>query len=356
MWRLHRYYLKELMVHSGITFLVLFAVVMVSLVARGIQRSGGGELGDAALITLFWTLDALPHLVTIAFLLATVTTYTRAVQDRELIAVRAAGIAPATAMAPAVLAGLVLSVFASTTIHYVIPEIHFRKYRVIAEVLRNFYTNFKLGSDRIPLLKTGYVMTFRAQEEKGLYLECTVYGPPDKPLRAGMPSIVLVDQVSIPPIDQASESVVIHLAAVHDPVTGLDYGNLTIDIPAHDILDQDRRDEREDDICSDQLLAEYLRGAGNQPYRAAYVFCRRCVAGLMPVVLAPVGYALAELARDRGRVVALVLALVPLVLFYAGEMVGARLMSATRSAWPAWLPLGFLAVFGVPLCWRQLRR
>ena len=94
MWRLHRYYLKELAVNAFITFTVMFAVVLISLVYRGIQRSQGGGLLDAALITLFFALDALPHLLTIAFLLATVMTFTRAAQDRELIAVRAAGISP----------------------------------------------------------------------------------------------------------------------------------------------------------------------------------------------------------------------------------------------------------------------
>ena len=44
MWRLHRYYLKELAVNAAITFIVLFGVVLISLVYRGIQRSQGGEL------------------------------------------------------------------------------------------------------------------------------------------------------------------------------------------------------------------------------------------------------------------------------------------------------------------------
>jgi hypothetical protein len=42
----------------------------------------------------------------------------------------------------------------------------------------------------------------------------------------------------------------------------------------------------------------------------------------MPTLLAPIGYCLAELARERGRVFALLLALLPLVLFYARR--GAR--------------------------------
>ena len=50
MWKLHRYYLKELGINFGITFVVMFAVVLVSLVTRGIQRSEGGGLLDALMM------------------------------------------------------------------------------------------------------------------------------------------------------------------------------------------------------------------------------------------------------------------------------------------------------------------
>ena len=103
MWKLHRYYLKEVLVNAAITFLVLFAVVLVSLVYQGIQRSQGGGPLDALLITVFFALDSFQHLLTISFLLATVLTFTRAAMDRELIAIRAAGISPRVPMTAALL-------------------------------------------------------------------------------------------------------------------------------------------------------------------------------------------------------------------------------------------------------------
>lgn len=353
MWRLHRYYLKELAISAAITFLVLFAVVLVSLIYRGIQRSQGGGLFDAALITIFFALDAFPHLLTISFLVATVLTFTRAAQDRELIAIRAAGVPPRVPMAAAVLVGILLSVVGSFAMHYVIPEVHFRKYRVIADVVRNAFLSLRLGTDRIKVLDTGYVVTFRRQEG-GDYLDCTVYCP--KPIELMESPILFVDRVSIPPLADATQTLSIELVGVRDPVGRASPGNYTFRIPLRELGARDRRTDRDDDLRSDQLLGEVLRGVHPTPHEAVYTLFRRCAFALMPALLAPIGFCLAEFARDRGRVVALVLSLVPLALFYLGEVLGARLLLTTRSAWCGWLPVLLLLGVGAPLCWRQLRR
>ncbi len=355
MWKLHRYYLRELGINSGITFLVLFAIVLVSLIARGINRSQGGGLLDAALITLLWALDAFPHLLTLSFLIAVVLTFARAAQDRELVAIRAAGIPPRVPMTSALLLGIVLSVFGSVTMHYVIPEVHFRKYRVIADVVRNVFLNLKLGSDRIKILDTGFVMTFRTREGFD-YVDCTIYCPPEH-VPEGMKSpILLVDRVSIPPIDERSDSLLILPQGIRDPIDGHYSEGAPIAIPLHDIANRERREDRDDDLRSDQLLAEVMRGVHQRPHEAVYTLFRRCCFALMPALLAPLGYCIAELSQTRGRVVALVLSLVPLAMFYVGEVVGARLLLATRDPWCAWLPVLMLALVGVPLVLRQLRR
>lgn len=353
MWKLHRYYLKELVVNAGITFLVLFTVVLLSLVARCIQKAQGGDLLDAALITLLFALDLFPHLLTISLLLATVLTFTRAAQDRELIAIRAAGIAPRVPMTAAVLVGIVLSVIGSVAMHYVIPDVHFRKFRVVASVLRNSFVNLKLGTDRV---KVGdYVMTFRRREGAD-YRDCTVHAPPDHPIEGLSSSIVHVDRIWMPPITEASESLSIVLEGVNDPIGAGDLSTVTISMPMHDIVDSDRREDRDEDLRSDQLLAEVMRGVHRQPHEALYTLFRRCCFALMPALLAPIGYCIAEFARERGRVLALLLALVPLAVFYFGEVIGARLLVSTHSAWCGWMPAALLLVFGVPMCWRHLRR
>ena len=44
MWKIHRYYLKELTTNSVVTFLVLFGIVLTATVYRGIDRAQGGDL------------------------------------------------------------------------------------------------------------------------------------------------------------------------------------------------------------------------------------------------------------------------------------------------------------------------
>lgn len=351
MWKLHRYYLKEVLVNAAITFLVLFAVVLVSLVYQGIQRSQGGGPLDALLITVFFALDSFQHLLTISFLLATVLTFTRAAMDRELIAIRAAGISPRVPMTAALLVGLLLTAVGSFTLHYVIPEVHYRKYRVIADGVRNAFLSLGLGSDRIKY--RDFVMTFQAHEG-GEYRQCAVYLP--KPLMGFESPILFVDRVSIPPLDEAAKGVRIVLEGIVDPIGATRSKGFDFDIPLEELASGRRRTDRDDDLRSDQLLAEVIRGVHTRPTDAIYTLFRRCCFSLMPALLAPIGYCLAEMARERGRVVALVLALVPLALFYLGEVLGARLLLSTRHPACGWLPGILLVAFGLPLCWRQLRR
>ena len=352
MWRLHRYYLKELAINAGITFVVMFAIVLVSTVYRGIQSAQGGGLVDVLLIVLFMTLDAFPHLLTVGFLIATVLTFTRAAQDRELIAIRAAGISPRVPMAAAVLVGITLSVLGSFALHYVIPEVHYRKYRVIPEIVRKLVTRLQLDSDRIPIGDTDWILTFRRQDEAG-YHDCTVLGP--RPIPGAQSPIVHVDRVSVLPPEEDSDLLVVALSGIRDPIIGGDISTL-LKFSARDLLGGRRRDDRGDDLRSDQLLAEVMRGLQADGYYSIYTLFRRCCFALMPALLAPIGFCIAEFSRERGRVFALALSLVPLVLFYAGEVLGARLLLSTENPWCAWLPIVLLGALGVPLCWRQLRR
>ncbi|MEO6598112.1 MAG: LptF/LptG family permease [Planctomycetota bacterium] len=351
MWKLHRYYLKELSINSGITFLVLFAVVLVSSITRGIQRSQGGDLLDAVMIMLLWTLDSLPHLSAIAFLMATVLTFTRAAQDRELIAIRAAGISPRVPMTAALLLGILLSVAGSFTLHYVIPYVHYHKYRVIAEAVRNAFFNLNLGSDRIPVGDTGYVMTFRRRDGRN-YLDCTVYSP--RPIESMYSTIVHVRRIRS--VEDQSDEISILLEGVEDPIGGFVAAEIPISLSLYDVTHRERRDDNDADLRSDQLIAEVMRGVHADPLAATYTLFRRCCFALLPALLAPIGYCIAEFARERGRVLALVLALVPLAMFYVGEVLGARLLQSTQIAWSSWTPAVLLLAIGVPLCWRELRR
>ncbi len=358
MWKLHRYYLKELAVNASIAFAVLFAIVLISLVARGIQRAEGGGLLDAALITLFWAMDAFPHLLTISFLLATVLTFSRAAQDRELTAIRSAGISPRVPMVSALMVGVALSIVGSLCMHYVLPEVHFRKYRIVAEAVRNVFLSLNLGNDRIPILDTGIVLTFERRDAEGAFLDCTIYLGGEKAERVmglGRTSPILrVERVWMPQPDERSESLFVHLDGVRDPVEGTRINSI-LELPLRALSEGGRRNERDEDLASDQLLSEVMRGVHDQPTAALYTLHRRSCFALMPALLAPIGFCIALLAHYRGRMLALLCSVVPLVLFYTGDVLGAKLLRATDWSPSGWLPAALLLAAGVPFCWRTLR-
>jgi len=253
-----------------------------------------------------------------------------------------------------VLLGMLLSIGGSVTLHYVIPDVHYQKYRVVADVLRNAFLRMGIGKDRLAI--GDFAMTFR-RLENGVYEDCTIYCPPHRRLSKDVQSPILrVERVSIHWPSQGSEDIVIVPDGVRDPIKQAYFGAIPIVIPLAELGGRERRVDRDDDLRSDQLLAEVIRGVHPRPWGAIYTLFRRCCFSLMPLLFAPIGFCIAEFARERGRVMALVLALVPLAMFYLGEIMGARLLLSTENPWCAWMPLALLLVVGVPLCWRQLRR
>ncbi len=44
MWKIHRYYLKEIGINALLTFLVLFGIALISLLYKGIRLVQGGDL------------------------------------------------------------------------------------------------------------------------------------------------------------------------------------------------------------------------------------------------------------------------------------------------------------------------
>jgi lipopolysaccharide export LptBFGC system permease protein LptF len=360
MWRLHRYYLRELLINAGVTFLVLFAIVVISLVARGLKYAQGGALVDAAVITILLALDALPHLLPISFLVATVLTFARSNQDREITAMRSAGISPRVPMMAPVLVGIGLSIVGSLAMHYVIPEVHFRKYRVIAEGIRKVFINTGLAmADRVSLKDV--TITYGARQGRGaedvVLHDCWLYLPDDRLREIGFQStIVHVDRVSVPQLDDHSTALIVVLENMVDPLTGHFGPSTRFSFPLHILSAETRRDERDDDIVSSQLLSEVLRGLHDRPEGAKYTLTRRTCFSILPLLLGPVGFCIALVGRDRGRALALLLALLPLFVFYAGDVLGAKLLRVTGHWEFGWLPALLLLALGTPFCWRELRR
>jgi len=163
MWKLHRYYLKEIGVNGLLTFVVLFGIALLSLLFKGLKLIEGGDLLDAVLTTILLTADIFPHLLTFSLMFGTVLTFARASQEREITAIRALGISPRVPMVAALLIGLSCSLVDSWALHYEIPWAHYHKYRVVADLYRGQIQKFLKSQDRIALDKDG-IMTWRRRE------------------------------------------------------------------------------------------------------------------------------------------------------------------------------------------------
>lgn len=353
MWKLHRYYLKEVGVSASITFVVLFGILLVSLVYRGISKAEGFSLVDAFLITFLWAVDTLPHLLPIALLFGTVLTYARASQDREITAIRSAGVSPRVAMVPALLIGIVFSIIASWALHWMVPRAHYWKYRVVAETVRSVLLQTGLMGDRFSY--GGLMMTWESKDESGAWRDVLIQvrggGTAGGPLGEGL---FLAESAAVEIEDD--ERLVLVLREARDAVGDRRLPEETrISVNLREITEGSRRDEDERDMSSDQLLAEVARGVHDRPEAARYYVAQRTCFALLPCLLAPIGFAIGVYARDRGRVLALVFAMIPIVVFYLGDFIGAHLVRATDQAAFAFLPAALLALGGTPFCWRLLR-
>ncbi len=354
MWKIHRYYLKEVTISAVLTFVVLFGIVLISLVARGIQRAQGADLGAAGLIVVYFALDTFPHLLTISLLFATVLTFARASQDREITAIRSAGISPRVPMVACVLVGLAFSLVGSFFLHYVIPQAHFRKYRVVAEAAQNLVMNQNLDSDRIPLMDEG-VMQWESRDADGRFLDVTIYRKREGSRRTDPLLSAPVLTVEEAWFELDNEELILLMRGLRNPLVRDSYlGVLNFRINLRAITEQGRR-ENARDIRSDQLLSEKYRGVYDDPDEAVYTVYRRSCFALMPALFAPLGFCIGVLARDKGRVTALTFSLAPLTLFYFFDFLGAELAQSLAEPLLAWLPAAVIAAIGIPFCWKLLR-
>ncbi|HLQ38631.1 MAG TPA: hypothetical protein VK348_12560, partial [Planctomycetota bacterium] len=248
-----------------------------------------------------------------------------------------------------------LSILGSLCMHYVLPEVHFKKFRIGIEVARNLIRNMGLNRDRIVVPDSGVVMTF-ASRDADRYFDCTLYCPRDRQGLGLAEEVAHIDRVSIPPPDEHSTSLQVLLQGIRYPIShNYSGGELRLSLSLGGLAEKGRRNEVDSDLTSDQLLAEYLRGVHPMPWLALYTLHRRTCYAIMPALMAPIGFCIAMLARDRGRAVALLFALVPLLLFYATDVMGAKLIFSTNWSLCGLLPVGVLLLLGGPFCWRTLR-
>lgn len=359
MWKIHRYYLKEVSISSILTFSVLFGVVLISVVYRGIDRAQGFGIWAIAKTTLFMAADTIPHLLSISLLFATVLCFARASQDKEITAIRSAGISPRVALSSAMMVGIVFSLASSYAFHYVIPWAHFYKYRVVANELRAVILTTGLGDDNIKL-QGRISMTWEKDLGQGRFEDVYINVLKDDAEGAGggvlgQQGIYRAKMASLL-ADLENENLTLRIEDLYDPVSGAQLGELSLSVNLRAIVEGGgRRRESERDMTSVQLLSEVNLGIHSSPGGAEYTVHRRGCFALMPFLFAPLGFCIGVLARDRGRVFALVLSMAPLMLFYLSDLLGAEILQRIDLPILGWLPAMVVFLLGLPFCWRLLR-
>jgi lipopolysaccharide export LptBFGC system permease protein LptF len=358
MWKIHRYYLRELSVSVVLVFLVLFGTALLMSVPQAIGRAQGGNLLAAAMITVLYAVDAIPHLLAMAILFATVLTFARASQNREITALRAAGVSPRVPMVAALLVGLSASLLVGYATHYLIPWAHFHKYRVIGDAIRSFYLQTEMSGDRMAF--GGFLMTWKSRDENGRFRDVVVKigsgsGDGEPAVRSAGPGrgVFYADEAWLK-LGDLGESIGLQFENMRSLRMG-NVGRFTIWVDLRALTAEVRRDESDKDLASDQLLSEVMRGVHENPDGARFTVHRRSSFALMSFLFAPIGFCIGVLARDRGRMTALLFGMVPLVLFYGCVMIAPELVRFVD-----WPPIGLLPVFvlgltGIPFCWRLLK-
>lgn len=344
MWKLHRYYFKEVLVSATLSFVVLFGVVLISLIYRGIDKAQGGTIVDALLITVLWTADAFPQLLAIALLFGTVGTFARAAADREVTAMLAAGISLRVPMAGAMVVALALASLSAVCMHSVIPWTHYYKFRVVAELYREFVLHSRPAGDQIAI--EDVVMTWE-RDEGDRFFDVVLF------LRD---EVFLADQAWFEVDD---DIISLHMLGVKSPLAGVSIEAPTFRKDLREMANPKERPDDDKDITSERLLAEVYRGAAKNPNGVRYTVHRRTCFALLPCLLVPIGVCIGVLARQRGRATALALGLVPMLGFYAFDFFGMELVRwwdhPAMSSIAAYLPAFALVAGGLPFCWRILR-
>lgn len=364
MWKIHRYYLREIGVNAVLTFLVLFGIAVLCFLYRGIQMVKGGDLIDAVLTTVLLAADAIPHLLTVSFLFATVLAFARASQDREITALRSAGISPRVPMVSALLLGVVCSVIAAVSNHYLIPSAHYSKYRVVAELSKKAIANLTEQEGRIAL--GGGTMVWKSRDKNNVFRDVLIFVQ-DKSLARALQigslgkagTLVRATSASIYTHEKTTQ-LSLRLEEMRVLPAGGNIGSFQITIDLAKIAENERRSERDKDLRSDSLLSEVARNvrADHGADYARYMVNRRACFALMPFLLAPIGFCLGVLTRERGRVLALSFCIVPLGIFYVTDFLGESVFRAAGSSSRdliGWMPAAVTMLYGIPFCWRLLR-
>ncbi|MEZ5988301.1 MAG: LptF/LptG family permease [Planctomycetota bacterium] len=357
MWRFHKYFGKELLTNLGLTFLMLFGIALLSVVARGIEHASGANIVWALLIALLLAIDTVPHLLNISLLLATVFTFSRSAAENEITALRMAGISPIRLMGSVLFVGAFVAAINCFLIHNVIPYVHYKKYRVIEPLVQQLLSSrettnnsWEIGGNSLRWRRSDgnryEGLIFKKPERDGHRIEgFAAYAERTTDRSKRILTLTLHD-VRLFRYERLDDG------ALSLENQGLE-AHLSLSVDLEELLGKNQREEGEKDVSTVQLVSEYARGGSKRPGYTSWLIHDRNSRGLAGLLFAIVGFPIGLLMRRAGRGAAVAFSLLPLGLYYLLHIVVNRALATSLGAsWPAYLPL--LGLFG--LAWLLLHR
>ncbi|MAE77055.1 MAG: hypothetical protein CMJ85_09325 [Planctomycetes bacterium] len=361
MWRFHRYYVKELLVSLSLTFLILFGISLLVLVARGIYQSQGIDLLIGLWITFLWSVDAIPHVLSIAVLVAAVFTFGRAAAENEITAMRMAGTSPLRLILGVVLVGAVTATANAWLLHNVIPYVHYHKYRPARDLITQFLLSNRARHNKREFSQLSMVWDRRDGE---------VYHAVDFKVRAREgPVAGFAEQVMLETDPSGRQLRLIALGfRGEQEVTrpnGFDgaaakrtaarIGRLVLTFDLREILEKGRRQEGLKDLSTAQLVSEVHGGGERRLHAAWYAWLRTCQA-LAAFLFAILGFPIGVIWQGSGRVVSFAISFVPIAGYYALVYTARSIARRSDAVWPVLLPDVVLAVAAAVLLRKAFRQ
>lgn len=344
MWRFHKYFGRELLTNLGLTFVMLFGIVLLSLVARGISQAPGQSILIALYITLLFAIDAIPHLLNISLLIATVFTFSRAAADNEITALRMAGLSPLRLMGSVLFVGALVSGVNSYLVHNLIPTVHFNKFRAVTSAIEQFVMSNRSTTNSWEIAGTS--MRWKRQNGR-LYEEVSFKRPPQNGLY--VEGFAKTAELGRDPSGEElsftlnNQQVFIYKRGKDGqflPQMGGDEEQARISLNLRQIMSRTQREEGEKDVNTAQLVAEQVRGDAWRPGLASWLIWDRSSRGLAGLLFAIVAFPIGLLMRRAGKGAAVAFSLVPLTFYYfLLIVVNKALATSLGQSWPAVIPL-----------------
>lgn len=342
-WRFHRYYIRELLANLSLTFVMLFGISVLALVARGIYRSQGLDLLIGLWITLLWSIDTIPHLLSISALVASVFTFGRAAADNEITAMRMTGTSPLRLMGAVLFVGALAASANAWLLHNAIPYVHFMKYRPTADTLKLFLMSNRPRQNKLEL-QDNLMLMWKTRE--GMQFADVRFKAASR--RDGG-YIGKADELQIDH-DVSNDALRLTLTNFEGQRLGnsdsFETAKLVLTFGVSEILEKNKRAEGLKDLPTAQLVAEVQGGVSERSLEARWYVWLRTFQAFASLLFALIGLPIGIVFRRAGRMVAFAISFVPLALYYGMMFAAPWVARKTQSAWPAVIPdVGLVLAF-----------